>query len=626
MIPYNILEMRIYNNRIHNFSHFSLDKYEMQILALNLKYIPTPSIPLNSKEILKDCIDNFSRNNLLAEQFNDEYNENDPNNIFIPFRKYKLKNPNYKPKQDMNIMIINNIVRLKLNTEHDNILPHTQIKNNLTYKQRQALYRLRKNKDIIIKPADKNLGIAIIDKLDYIKVGKEFTSNPTNFISATMEEYNNNNSKFIELINNNIIIKELNKDSTYKDKQLNFHLNNFKNYILSSTINPKIPSIYFLPKVHKPKLGWRPIVGACNTTFTNFSIYLANLLLPYTQKVSSYIKNSIEFKDIIDEYNNNNIINKKEYLVAADVESLYPSINIFHLLTILQKEITNIININNNKTPIVFSNNTLLMLIDFMLKNNIIEFNNEFFKQLFGIIMGNNASVQLANIYMAYIEKEIIDKYFLLACLAIYKRYIDDIFILWKGSYEQLLNFQKEYNNIHPNINLTFEQSKISITFLDLVIYKNINNINIKLYTRTHQKALNKYLYIPYKSYHSKAMHKGWITSELKRYQYQCNDPIEFSKIKKLFHERLRARGFPNSFLKDIFINFDINFNNKPIIHNELTDISRKRKVTLILPYKPSFSNLNPRKLIHNELYNRKLIIAWKKGRSLKDLLCRSKL
>jgi hypothetical protein len=122
-------------------------------------------------------------------------------------------------------------------------------------------------------------------------------------------------------------------------------------------------------------------------------------------------------------------------------------------------------------------------------------------------------------------------------------------------------------------------------------------------------------------------MHKGWITSELKRYQYQCNDPIEFSKIKKLFHERLRARGFPNSFLKDIFINFDINFNkNKPIIHDELANISRKRKVTLILPYKPSFSNLNPRKLIHNELYNRKLIIAWKKGKSLNDLLCRSKL
>jgi hypothetical protein len=255
-----------------------------------------------------------------------------------------------------------------------------------------------------------------------------------------------------------------------------------------------------------------------------------------------------------------------------------------------------------------------------MLKKSIIVFNNKYYQQNSGITMGNNASVQLGNLYMSNLEYELINKYYLLASLSFYKRYIDDLFMIWSGSFLQLLKFQEEFNNLHSNINLTFSQSKTNQVFLDLEVYKSQKNNTLSLLTKTYQKQLNKYLYIPFKSYHSQKMHRGWITAELKRYKYQCSDPEEYRKIRLLFYNRLRARGFPPSFLNNIFFDDD-NTNAK---HRIAPNLGRRRKLTLTLPFKPSFSNMNPKQLIQKYFKNENIITAWKRSKNLRDILTNS--
>ena len=41
--------------------------------------------------------------------------------------------------------------------------------------------------------------------------------------------------------------------------------------------------------------------------------------------------------------------------------------------------------------------------------------------------------------------------------IGLYKRFLDDIFLVWKGSFEDLQHFLVEINSIHPTIKFTAE-------------------------------------------------------------------------------------------------------------------------------------------------------------------------
>ena len=46
--------------------------------------------------------------------------------------------------------------------------------------------------------------------------------------------------------------------------------------------------IYFLPKIHKDPLKYRPIVSCCSGATENLSLYLDNILNPIARQKSSY--------------------------------------------------------------------------------------------------------------------------------------------------------------------------------------------------------------------------------------------------------------------------------------------------------------------------------------------------
>lgn len=87
--------------------------------------------------------------------------------------------------------------------------------------------------------------------------------------------------------------------------------------------------------------------------------------------------------------------------------------------------------------------------------------------------------------------------------LKLYRRYIDNIVIVWGGTEVELQHF---FDEISCNINgLTFsgKWNKESIDYLDLQIYKNNGYLN----TRTYFKTTDRNGYIPTSSCH----HPQWI-------------------------------------------------------------------------------------------------------------------
>ena len=122
--------------------------------------------------------------------------------------------------------------------------------------------------------------------------------------------------------------------------------------------------------------------------------------------------------------------------VSIDLKSMYTNIPIQEGLDAFREELEN----RSDKTiPTDF----YIKLLKLVLESNIFEFDREYFIQLLGTAMGTRVAPTYANIFMAKLEKFMLDncpqdfKQF----LHCWKRYIDDIFLIFSGTYEQLDRF-----------------------------------------------------------------------------------------------------------------------------------------------------------------------------------------
>ena len=103
-----------------------------------------------------------------------------------------------------------------------------------------------------------------------------------------------------------------------------------------------------------------------------------------------------------------------------------------------------------------------------------------------------------AIIFMHKIETELLQKSPLQPTF--FKRFIDDIFMIWPHRKEQLQKFLEMINTHHKTIKFTEEHSKEQIPFLDTLVYKE----NGKLQTKVYHKKTDQKQYLHYKSSHPK--------------------------------------------------------------------------------------------------------------------------
>ena len=230
------------------------------------------------------------------------------------------------------------------------------------------------------------------------------------------------------------------------------------------------------------------------------------------------------------------------FLVTAVVVSLYPNVEIKKALVALDFLLHEA---QAPETPL------LIQLARLVLENNYLstEFSSDIFHQKYGIPMGTPFAVTVANAFMYHHEKDIVAQYS--NYLTLYRRFIDDIFAIWDGPKDVLLEFLDALNSKTDRIKLTYCISDSSISFLDLFLYRDISSSVLQF--STFQKPLNKYLYIPLESFHPSSNKKAFIKGELMRYARNSSSFKSFSETREKFWKRLRVRGYPFSFLLPLF-------------------------------------------------------------------------
>ena len=183
-------------------------------------------------------------------------------------------------------------------------------------------------------------------------------------------------------------------------------------------------------------------------------------------------------------------------------------------------------------------------------------FNNKTYLQINDTGIGTPLAVTYAGLFMADIETRALKQFkrYKLPEPIIYKRLMDDLASIHINK-ENAEHFIKTLQAVLPEqIKFTYEISDKECIFLDLTLYKNKKrNGTYILATKLFQKKMNKYLFIPPFSNHAPHIHKGWITSYIKRIRLNCTNDIDFLLHKNTFFLRLLVRDYDVEFLTPIF-------------------------------------------------------------------------
>ena len=523
------LERRIQNTAVHNLTGKKLSFYEAKALGKGLNFIPiVKSSPQRAIQSIQEGVRQLRRRVNLAYFFRAmgmfPTEDKDPS-LRVPNPAFEAPSAAPHPystflnRCESRLLSDNNKKTLYSAAQ----LPkHT----NMCRKQWKALKGLRDRKDIVIKPCDKNLGIAVVTRDWYMGEALRQLSDRHVYDVVTQDWP----EVATGLISKLLAILYTSPTAVKK--------------FISSNIHTHKPAFFYLIiKVHKPVVVGRPIVSSVEYLTTPASKYLDAKLQPFLVQIPTYLKDSTNLVHHMQSF----VCPPNSALISHDIVSLYPSIPLDEGL----QAAATFIKAHFSDSEADF----LISLLEFVLHNNYFYFNDTLYHQIQGTAMGTSVAVAFACIFVHSLEERMRSEHpALYNQFAYYKRYIDDSLGIWTGSQAEFTEYITHFNNLCPSIKLTYTFSYQSVDFLDVKIHKGpaFEATHI-LDTRLFEKPLNKYLYVAATSGHTLSTKKGFIRGECIRFCRLSSQPSYYKQALAAFRKRLNARGYGNALISEVF-------------------------------------------------------------------------
>ena len=154
--------------------------------------------------------------------------------------------------------------------------------------------------------------------------------------------------------------------------------------------------------------------------------------------------------------------------------------------------------------------------------------------------MGTKVAPSFANIFMGWFEDTFVYTYKTQPLL--WKRYIDDIFMIWPHGHESLDEFVTYLNQTPKTIKFTAETSTTQVNFLDVTVTTNGNN---KLTTSLYTKPTDSHNYLLYSSEHQRHPSRGIPYSQFLRVCRICSNIIDYRQHALIPASHFIRRGYP---------------------------------------------------------------------------------
>ena len=247
--------------------------------------------------------------------------------------------------------------------------------------------------------------------------------------------------------------------------------------------------------------------------------------------------------------------------------------------------------------------------------------------------MGTKMAPAYANLFMGELEPKLIKLNS--KAILIWKRFIDDIFIVWTDTESALDTFIENINKVHHTIKFTHEQSTEELTFLDTTVYKGPKFHETGLLdVKTNIKPTNKQLYVHKTSYHPESCKNAITTGETQRYLTTNTQEQTFKEMTHKLTNKLIERGYKAKQIKQSLKKFP--FCSRNTILNK--EKQKQEQPPTVIPVKYNDSCNEIREIVNKHwdkvqedtqlknLFPNKPMLAYKKNQSLANNLVRSKI
>lgn len=272
-----------------------------------------------------------------------------------------------------------------------------------------------------------------------------------------------------------------------------------KEHAFLNNPHPRTPVIYILPKVHKhiTEPPGRPKVSGCGSILKPLGKYIDAILKEFVPLTDTFIRDSTHLINIIEDIPHND---QTDLMVGLDIESLYTNIPHTEGLTVIEL-------LDTCPRPTRIPSELIMDLLQIALCNNYFLYKDTFYLQVKGVSMGAWFAPNFAILYVHSLDTTHIlsPTNPFLTLIRLWRRYIDNILLLWHGTRANLLLFITWLNNCQPHLMFTSDARPNDLFFLDLTLHAEDGSIGPALF----RKPTERNTLLLYSSYHPRGLRDG---------------------------------------------------------------------------------------------------------------------
>ena len=204
------------------------------------------------------------------------------------------------------------------------------------------------------------------------------------------------------------------------------------------------------------------------------------------KNLNSYLEDTPDTLRMINSINRIENMPPNTIPITMDIKAMYTNIPLEEGLAACKETL-------EKRTDKSIPTEHIMKLLRLVMEKNIFTFNEETWLQLLGTCMGTRVSPTYACLFMGLLEKKMLENcpIHLKDFGYKWKRFIDECFILWTGTFEKFMEFHAYLNGVHPTIKFddpSYNLDNNSCTFLDLNIFVENGKIRTDLYRKETDK------------------------------------------------------------------------------------------------------------------------------------------
>ena len=512
-------------NQVINLSSIELTNDQVDVLSLGPKFCPAPK-SVDELELLTD-VQEGNRRLRLKEFF---HQDNAPSQLPSKLKFYKKTGwmpPEGRDKAlDAYCGTLESMVK--------SYIPPRFSKKNISKNQQKAISELRqqvKNRTLRISTADKGGAIVVQDFSQYEAEAIRQLNNPIHYQPLTTDPTKD-------------IVRESNELVSELRSQNHIDENTCKWAKLEEN-SVRTPVFYHLPKIHKCKENppGRPIVSGVSGPTEKLSKLVDYWIQPLVQATPAFLRDTTHFLQVVEEWKQTyDPLPQEALFVTIDVVGLYSNIPHHEVETSLRAALTQ----HRDLVPEAPPTDTIMKIVQHVLGNNVLDYDGHIFQQIHGTAMGTPMAPSIANLFMAWLEEDILARSPWKIDSSLWRRFIDDVATLWSYGEDQLQLFLQWLNLQHPTIKFTANYGTTKIPFLDVSVSVNDGQLTTDL----HVKDTDAHLYLPFTSCHPRHCTRSIPHSQCLRIRRICSSDTAFLQRCRELKDRMMKRGYPGELLE----------------------------------------------------------------------------